>query len=1034
MTTRSRRYASQNSGFARSYKALLPPVSFLWDKVLRETCAQARKQTFTDAGASSTVAPLEGPKMSESNSNADKKTAISTATALTAATALLTFASGAVAQEAAADAAPEGAENIEEVVVTGFRAALDKALDAKQAQTSAIDMIVAEDIADFPDLNIAESLQRVPGVVIARDAGEGRQISVRGLGPQFTRVRINGVEAMSANGGTDAAGGTNRGRNFDFNTFASELFNNITVRKSASADVEEGSLGATVDLRTGRPFDFDGLTIAGGVQLGYNDLTENSDPRGTFLISNTFADGKLGALFSVAYTKREVLDEGSSTVRWMSAGNPATNCLTFAAVAANTNCFGPMDAPPGANVPTLAQINSAFRPRIPRYDLYQHEQERIGVTASLQFAPSDNTTISLDALYAKFDATRSEMFLETPIFSTAGNAMGVLNQGINDVNVVAAEIDASNTLVYGVFNDVDVRSEARFDELTTEFTQLTLEGKHSFSDAFALNALVGFAESNHENPVQTTLLFDAVDIDGYSYDFRGDSRNPLITYGNLRVTDNVVTGDPATTTQWALSQIRLRPQSTINSFQTASFDLEWKPSDTFGLKFGPQWKNFIFKSTELRRSNGTTGNQETNVVAAMGVPIVNYSRTQEFGEDLDLPAGSVTTWLVPDYNAALSALNLNDRSIYRLGIEPALANNNEIEEDDIGAFLQGDFRFELGSQTLRGNLGVRYVETNLTSTGYTFQTGAGGGAVQQVVDVTYDDVLPSLNLVYDISESLLVRASASKVMTRPNLGNLAPGASVSVSGNSRTVTGGNPELEPFRANAYDASVEWYFAPESLLSLALFYKDITSFVTNVRENIIFSDNPLGLPDSVAIAQCGATVGCGPDVEWAFTLPTNTEGGELQGFEISYQQPFSFLPGMLSNFGTILNYTAVESEVDYVNSLGQVTKADLAGLSDTSWNATLYFDNKIVSARVAAAYRSEFLTTIPGRDGNDVEGTAETLNIDFSTTWNINDNFAVSLEALNLTDEVQDQWVDSIGDRLSFYHHQGRQYYVGARFKY
>jgi outer membrane receptor protein involved in Fe transport len=111
-----------------------------------------------------------------------------------------------------------------------------------------------------------------------------------------------------------------------------------------------------------------------------------------------------------------------------------------------------------------------------------------------------------------------------------------------------------------------------------------------------------------------------------------------------------------------------------------------------------------------------------------------------------------------------------------------------------------------------------------------------------------------------------------------------------------------------------------------------------------------------------------------------------------------------------------------------------EADLAGLSDSSYNATLYFDNKIFSARVSAAYRSEYLTTIPGRDGNDVEGTAETLNIDFSTTYNINDNFSVSLEALNLTDEVQDQWVDSIGDRLSFYHHQGRQYFLGARFKY
>src|SRR5687768_678501 len=212
--------------------------------------------------------------MSESSKSADKKAGIASATAFTTATALLGFATGASAQDATPDAAPEGAESIEEVVVTGFRASLDKALDAKQRQVGAIDTIVAEDIADFPDLNLAESLQRVPGVAIARDAGEGRNITVRGLGPQFTRVRINGIEAMSANGGTDAAGGTNRGRNFDFNTFASELFNNITIRKSGAAEVEEGSLGATVDLRAARPFDYAGLTIVTSVQGSYNDLEE----------------------------------------------------------------------------------------------------------------------------------------------------------------------------------------------------------------------------------------------------------------------------------------------------------------------------------------------------------------------------------------------------------------------------------------------------------------------------------------------------------------------------------------------------------------------------------------------------------------------------------------------------------------------------------------------------------------------------------------------------------------------------------------
>ena len=144
-------------------------------------------------------------------------------------------------------------EEIEEVVVTGFRASLNAALDDKRASAAAIDSIRAEDIAKFPDSNLAESVQRIPGVSIARDAGEGRNISVRGLGPQFTRVRINGMEAQSTTGGTDSSGGSNRNRQFDFNVFASELFNSITARKTSSAEVEEGSLGATVDLHTARP-------------------------------------------------------------------------------------------------------------------------------------------------------------------------------------------------------------------------------------------------------------------------------------------------------------------------------------------------------------------------------------------------------------------------------------------------------------------------------------------------------------------------------------------------------------------------------------------------------------------------------------------------------------------------------------------------------------------------------------------------------------------------------------------------------------
>ena len=482
-------------------------------------------------------------------------------------------------------------ESLEEIVVTGFRQSLSVALDEKRAATGSIDAIVAEDIADFPDLNLAESIQRVPGVSIARDGGEGRQVSVRGLGPQFTRVRINGMEAMSANGGTDAAGGTNRDRSFDFNTFASELFNSVTIRKSSAADLEEGSLGATVDLRSARPFDYDGFTVVTSVQGSYNDINEDLDPRGALLISNTFADGKFGALLSAAYTKRKLLDEGASTVRWQDSRNTDGTRGRGCRVQHRSR-----RATRGTRR-RWPQLNAAFRPRIPRYDIYEHEQERLGITGSLQWQVADSTLISLDGLFARFDAERSEIFLEAPVFSATGAA------AMNNVDIRSMQsIDRTNTIVYGVFDDVDIRSEARFDELRTDFTHLTLDGSHEFSETLRLHALVGYSEAEHDNPIQTTLLFDRADVDGYSFDYRGNSRLPVITYGNVDVTN------PAT---WTLSQIRLRPQSSTNEFRTASFELEWDVADAVTLKAGPQYKKFEFETESLQRSNGTLTNQES---------------------------------------------------------------------------------------------------------------------------------------------------------------------------------------------------------------------------------------------------------------------------------------------------------------------------------------------------------------------------------------------------------------------------------------
>ena len=287
---------------------------------------------------------------------------------------------GAVPGAALAQQTSDGSgTEVDELVITGFRKSLSEARDIKRDSVIQMDVIVAEDMAKFPDLNLAESLQRLPGVQINREAGEGRRISLRGLGPDFARVQLNGMEVLgNVDSAQDSRGQRSRDRAFDFNIFASELFNNIRVRKTQAAMIEEGSLGATIDLQTTRPFDYNGFRAAASVQYGYNDLSESWNPRFAGLISNTFADGRFGALLSVAYSERDTVEEGTGTVRWSSA-------------TANGG-FNP--ASPFAE----ALAADVYAPRFPRYTLMEHDQKRTGVTGALQFKPGDNTLVTLEAL------------------------------------------------------------------------------------------------------------------------------------------------------------------------------------------------------------------------------------------------------------------------------------------------------------------------------------------------------------------------------------------------------------------------------------------------------------------------------------------------------------------------------------------------------------------------------------------------------------------------------------------------------------
>ncbi|HEX8568631.1 MAG TPA: TonB-dependent receptor [Caulobacteraceae bacterium] len=941
--------------------------------------------------------------------------------------------------------APADAGDVEGVVVTGFRRSLQSAIAAKRQETDVVDVIKAEDIADFPDLNLAESIQRIPGVSIDRDAGEGRSITVRGLGSDFTRTRINGLEALATTGGTDSSGGANRGRGFDFNVFASELFNSITVRKTQAAEVEEGSLGATVDLQTSRPFDYKGFVMAVSGQMGFNDLSEQWDPRGAFLISNRWFDGRLGALFSVAYTERNLLEEGFSSVRWdngpssggfcspvgVTPQNPANSGAT-GSTAANCATGIPRPANTAGNVTAYQTASAAttFHPRLPRYGRLTHEQERLGITGSIQFRPVDSTLLTLDLLYADLSSTRQEDFLETISFSRTA-AQG----GVTQTHVLQAEVDAQGDLVYGVFDNVDARSESRFAALSTEFRQATFSLEHEFSDRLRANLLVGRSESIFRNPLQTTVTFDIQNVDGYSWDFRPNDRLPVITYP-FDVTS-------PTAWQWISSpaanstgsEIRIRPQGADNVFTTWRADAEYDLTDAFTFKAGVVGKKFEFDTFELRRAN------EASVPALpSGVTLAQISQVLTgFGRGLDLPPGVATSWLTPDLNTIASLFNIycncntgvpgGDFTLTGVTNGNARGNNRSVVEDDLSVYAQTDFRTTLLNRRLRGNLGVRWVQTQIEARGFL----ATGGGTEVVVENEYTDTLPSLNLAWDVTDEFIVRAGAAKVMARPQLPNLSPGGTVATTGNL-TITTGNPLLEPFRATTYDLSFEWYFAPESLLSLGLFYKDINTYIQTLRETRPY--NTTGLPLSLLPPNF-----TGEEL-FAITTPVNTEGGPLKGFEVSYQQPFTFLterfgmPGWVGNFGTILNYTHVQSEIEYAISptSGTFVTANLVNLSPNAYNATLYYEDQRFSARVSASSRESYLQTVPGRNNNDVEGKLETFNVDAAASYNLRPNVTLTFEAINLTDEVNDQFVDSRRNSSSVYHHTGRQFYFGFRYKH
>lgn len=920
------------------------------------------------------------------------------------------------AQDAADAAAPADEVAAEdEIVVTGFRASLDKALDVKRDSVAAVDAIVAEDIAKFPDQNLAESLQRIPGITIQRDGGEGRAITVRGLGSQFTRVRVNGLETVATS--TDGAS-ANRDRAFDFNVFASELFTSIIVHKTASADLDEGSLGAVIDLNTGNPLaSKSGFTAVLSAQGSYNDLSDKVGPRVAGLLSWVNDAGTLGFAVSAAYSDQKTLELGNNSVRWAQArfdSVDGTPCFTAA------NSGGTYIPSAGCN-----EVSLAFHPRIPRYGEIAHDKKRLGITGSIQFAPTDATKISLDGLYSSFKHQRRERWAEV-----------LLRSNERSINVSDYEIDGDNNLISATLDDAWVRTEHYLRKAKTEFYQVGATWDQDISDSFRFTLLGGLSKSTASIPLETTIVFDDRDAQDYRYDYSNMAR-PVLSFGTS-VTD------PA---NFQLAEIRDRPSEVANKFRTAQLRTEWDVTDGFTVKAGGVYRRFDFSSIAFTRDTVVCGNGGVDRVlgtlacspssafgpnAVYGFPVTSALADLFTLGKAGQPAGTTTQWLVPNLDATTAFTRLYDRV-------PALdaGNNRAVREEVKGGYLQFDAKGELAGLRYALNAGVRYVHTDQTSSGITSGTPV-------TIKRNYEDWLPSANLALFPHEDIIIRAAVADVMTRPTLGNLTPGGSVD--GFNYRINYGNPFLEPFRATAYDVAFEWYFAPQSIFSVALFKKDIASFPVATTSSGTFAST--GLPVSVIPPSSPAAIN--PEgQQWTITSIGNGQGAKLKGVEISLQAPFKFLPGFLSNFGGIANATFVDSNADYripgpvVNpcvppscAFGSPVPVDvrapLFNLSKRAYNGTIYYEDGKFSARASVSYRNGF-NDATSATSNIFEGYGSTINVDASMRYAITENIEISIEGINLTDEYRYRFTDAATQRNYENNHFGRTFLFGARVK-
>ena len=896
---------------------------------------------------------------------------------------------GAVAQEVA-DA---GADDVEVIQVRGLISSLKRSFSDKKEALIVSDGIAAEDLGKFPDQNVAESLQRITGVAIDRSGGEGQLISVRGFGPQFNLVTVNGRQMASERAG----------REFSFDTLASELIAGADIYKTSNAANQEGGIGSYINLKTAKPFDLDGFKAVGSVKGTYDSLSESTTPAFSGLVSNTFMDDKLGVLASLSIQKRDAQINQADTRGFYRVDRIQTNDF---------------DAAAGTG-------KEAFNVWVPRnLDLTSNEEDRTRTSGTLvvQYAASDELTLTFDGLYSKFE-----------VDSQVNNYANWFTPGnFRDFQVDAAT-ETVNYWSHNAFNDPMGGGSG-----ATDFVQQGLD-RNVKIQGFGFNADWDLSEQLNVNiDISTSSAKDLSGdqsrvftvmgyANGYTYDFTGGGELPSFASDGINGPFS-----QADASKLRAHYVERGGDEREDEITEMRADFKYTPnSDTF---------------TQLRYGLYTQDRTKSaKVFQSPSLPNCFYC-----GYGLDVPDDlaylvSPNGWFdgipssffgynVDDYLAYLESdaaitgqsANRGESAAANIaafaaleGYTPVeLGTSFEIDEEILSAYADFVFQGDLGEMPWTVNVGFRYSETTTTASGnqatlldisqnpldgtildQTYIEDANGQRASVPISLknTYSNLLPSLNVKFEIEEDMLLRFGYSETLTRPTMESMRPVTNI---GTTRPdlllASGGNPYLTPFLSTNWDVSYEWYYADASAVSIGIFSKDVEGFITSTPA-----------PEEFSLAS--------GSYEFSVTRPRNGAAAQVEGLEMAWTHTWE------SGFGLQANATIVNSSSD--------DDFQLEGLGD-SQNIIGFYEKDGFQARVAFNNRESFLQTLRNGDTGEPEYVDTYGQWDLSASYDINENFTVVFEGINVTDE----YTSKHGRLASHFTEQvrsGARYAIGVR---